>query len=170
MARTELARVWLAAIATAGTLSACASGQPSRPVAAATGPAPLPVAGYDWFLNADGEESHLAYGVAESDDVPISLSCRSGSGRLEVTATAPVGAREIRLESGGDTENFTAISEPDVINDGVYLTAQAQADTPVFLRFRRVGWLALWQDGQRRPLVPQPQSLARIEQFFRACG
>ena len=72
---------------------------------------------------------------------------------------------------GAARENFPSSSrEPDEMNGGVYLTAQADADTPVFQRFRRVGWLAAYGDGWREAMVVQPGSAPRVERFFAACG
>jgi hypothetical protein len=149
--------------------AACASA-PSAPGPAASS-APVPVEGYDWFFHEDGEAARLAYGLAESDDLRLGLDCQRGSGRLDVSATAPVGAKaEIYLESGGDTERFAAKSEPSELNDGVFLTAEAKTSEPVFLRFRRVGWLALWRGDERQTLAPHPGSTERVERFFAFCG
>ena len=77
---------------------------------------------------------------------------------------------EIHLESGGDTARIRAASEPSIIHDGVFLTADAAADEPVFLRFRRLGWIALWRGDEREPLAAHPQTLPQIERFFAFCG
>ncbi len=156
-------------ILSALTLGACASSSGAPTSIAASGPAP--VEGYDWFLHEDGNEARLAYGLAESDDLRLGLDCQRGSGRLDLSATAPTGARaEIYLESGGDTERFPAKSEPSELNDGIFLTAEAKADHPVFLRFRRVGWLALWRGDERQTFAPHPGSAERVERFFAFCG
>ncbi|HYD27887.1 hypothetical protein [Brevundimonas sp.] len=137
----------------------------------AAGPAPSPVPGYDWFYHADEESARLAYGLAESDDLKLGLECLRGSGRLALNAIAEKGAKpEIHVESGGDTERFPASAEPSQIHDGVFLTAEASAAEPVFQRFRRVGWLAQWRNGEREAYAPQPESAPSIERFFAFCG
>jgi hypothetical protein len=129
------------------------------------------VAGYDWFYHQDAGDARLVYGLAESDDLRLGLDCREGSGRLTLSAVDGPGAKpEIHLESGGDTERFAARSEPSELHEGVFLTAEAGADSPVFQRFRRIGWLALWQDGQRHAFAPHPGSALNIERFFAFCG
>jgi hypothetical protein len=149
--------------------AACASA-PGAPGPVASS-APVPVEGYDWFLHEDGDAARLAYGLAESDDLRLGLDCRRGAGRLDLSAVAPIGAKaEIHLESGGDTERFPAKSEPSELNDGVFLTAEAKTDEPVFLRFRRVGWLALWRGDERQTYAPHPGSAERVERFFAFCG
>ncbi len=153
--------------------AACASVEPSAPapVPVTPGPAPSPVAGYDWFFHADEESARLAYGLAESDDLKLGLECLRASGRLALNAIAEKGAKpEIHLESGGDTERFPASSEPSQLHDGVFLTAEAPTTEPVFLRFRRAGWVAQWRNGEREAYAPQPESETNIERFFAFCG
>ena len=132
--------------------------------------APAPVEGYDWFMHADAGEAVLAYGVADSDEVKLYLACRAGSGRLDLTAHGHDNAREIYLESGGDTERFPAASEPSAIHDGTLLTVSTTTDQPVFLRFRRLGWIAAWHGDAREVYVAHPGSEKGVEDFFSACG
>lgn len=140
------------------------------PAVASTG-TPAPVADHDWFYHRDGGEARLVYGLAESDDLRLGLDCAQGSGRLALSAVAGPDARpEIHIEAGGETERFPAQSEPSQLHDGVFLTAEARADAPVFQRFRRVGWLAVWLDGERQAYAPQPDSAPNIERFFAFCG
>lgn len=133
--------------------------------------APRPVEGYDWFYHVDGDDARLAYGLAESDDLRLGMDCRRGGGRMELSATSQdAGAKEIHIESGGDTERFPAQSEPSQLHDGVFLTAQARTNEPVFQRFRQVGWLAQWHGDEREAYAPHPQSRDNIERFFVFCG
>lgn len=129
------------------------------------------VADHDWFYHRDGEEARLAYGLAESDDLRLGLDCRQGSGRLALSAVGGPDAKpEIHVEAGGETERFAARSEPSQLHEGVFLTAEAAADAPVFQRFRRAGWLALWRNGERQAYAPHPESAPNIERFFAFCG
>jgi hypothetical protein len=150
--------------------AACSTATPAPPSENSAAGAPQPVAGYDWFLSTDGSQAKLAYGAERSDDLKLSLECTSGTGLFDLTASAADGAApEIHLESGGDTERYSAQAEPAVVHDGLVLTAQARSDTPVFQRFRRVGWMAAWHGNIRETYVPQPASAGRIEQFFALC-
>lgn len=147
------------------------TGTAGGPVTGPPAAAPQPVEGYDWFYHADGDGARLAYGLAESDDLRLGMDCRRGAGRLELSATSQdAGAREIHIESGGNTERFPAQSEPSELHDGVFLTAQAQTVEPVFQRFRQVGWLALRQGVTREAYAPHPASRDNIERFFAFCG
>lgn len=152
--------------------AACASVEGTAPAPLpAPGPAPSPVANHDWFYNVDEDTARLAYGVAESDDLKLGLDCGRATGRLELVSIAQQGAKpEFLLESGGETGRFPAEAEPSQLNDGVILTARASTSEPVFQRFRRVGWVALWRDGEREAYAPHPPSLPDIERFFAFCG
>jgi len=162
--------VWTAPALAALALAACAPTATSNLVAASNG-APVPVAGYDWHLNADADEASLSYGMAETDDVPLDLSCRPGSGALQILQAVAEGhPRAIALESGGDTETYPAKAEPSALHDGLDLTAEARASDPVFLRFRKLGWLATYGPDYRTPLVAQDGSDQQIDRFFALCG
>lgn len=137
----------------------------------ATSDAPLPVAGYDWFLNDDPEEPRLSYGLAQSDDVPLSLMCAPGSGKigLSLAADRAPQRRSLTVESGGDTETFPARVEAADMHDGVHLVATAPASHPVFQRFYRLGWLAVWNGDQRSMMAAQPGSEGRAARFLEQC-
>lgn len=153
------------------TASACATAAPETPGGIASRESPAPVEGYDWFFHADAAAARLAYGLAESDDLRLGLDCDRGSGRLTLSGTASTGARpEFHIEAGGETARFPARAEASQLHDGVFLSGQAAADAPVFQGFRRVGWLALWQDGKRQAYAPQAGSAPNIERFFAFCG
>lgn len=149
--------------------AACATVEPTPPSSVAV--APTPVEGYDWFFHQDAAAARLAYGLEASDDLRLGLDCERASGRLSLSASGPKGAElEIQVESGGETERFAARSESSELHDGVFLTAEADTDAPVFQRFRRLGWLAIWQDGARQAYAPHPRSAPNIEKFFAFCG
>ncbi|CAN5417418.1 hypothetical protein BH10PSE1_BH10PSE1_07730 [soil metagenome] len=151
-------------------LAGCATpvAAPVVPLLAAS--APAPVAGYDWFYHADAEQASLAYGLKDSDDLRLGLACSQGDGKLELSATAPTGVREIRLESGGDTETFAAEGEPSQLHEGDFLTAESKTNTPVFQRFRRIGWMAQWHGDRRETYVAHAATGSDIERFFAFCG
>ncbi len=155
----------------AAALGACAAPGASPMTLTAGGGAPAPLAGYDWFLNTDGASAQLVYGLEESDDVKLSLGCERKDGRIEVSAHAPDGGpAEIHLESGGETERLRATAEPMEVSDGEWLTAMARTSDPVFQRFRRTGWLAVWQGDERHAYAAHPSSEQRVDQFFDRCG
>ncbi|MET4682578.1 hypothetical protein [Brevundimonas faecalis] len=159
----------IAALLAVSALTACAP--TAANLSGASSGAPMPTPGYDWHLNADADEASLTYGVAETDDAPMDLSCRPGSGALQILLTVAQGhPKAVSLESGGDTETYPAQAEPSALHEGLDLTAQARATDPVFLRFRRLGWLAPYGADYRTPFVAQPGSEKQIDRFFALCS
>lgn len=159
----------LAMAAATAVLAACSTTAPAPAITASSG-APLPVAGLDWHLTVDEPEAKLAFGIEESDELKLGLTCEKGSGRLEINAMRPTGTRELHLESGGETERFAARAEPSGLHEGVFLSAQARTSHPVFQRFRKVGWLADLQGDRRETYAPHAASAPQIDQFFVFCG
>lgn len=165
----------LTVVALAGVAAcACASVEP-LPLAPSPDPAsagaPAPVAGYDWYLGEEDEALWLGYGLADSDDVWLSLSCLRGAGRLELAQHLDTGPdRVVALESGGELERWPARGEYSEMLGADILIAEAPSDHPVFLRFRRLGWMAVNGQKGRVAMVAHPGSPARIERFFTACG
>lgn len=153
------------------TAAACATAPIPPTNLAGGGGAPVPVAGYDWFLHQDGEAARLVFGLEESDDLKLALDCERGKGRLELSALAPKGAKpEIYLEAGGETERFAAVSEPSQLDDGLFLTAEASPKTPVFQRFAQTGWMALWRGDERQMMAGHPGADDRARRFLAFCG
>lgn len=151
-------------------LAACAThGVAPVPAPTADAGAPRPLLNYDWHLSLEAEEAALAYGVANSDEVKLQIRCSSGSGALDLAAVLEKPARRLRLESGGDTQDYSAVSEEAGITDGHYVQASAGAKDPVFQRFRRLGWIAVWDGDGRRTYAAHPQSMADVDRFFVAC-
>lgn len=172
-------RVLILPLATGLLAAACASmdvdapapdaGPAAPPVPAASAPSPIP--NYDWHLNRHEDEVSLAYGVADSDDVRLSLHCRAGASTVTLHKDVEDGAPSvIHLESGGETERFPAEGEPSLLSGGVILTAETALGHPVFQRFRRLGWIASWVGDRREPYAAHPGSETAVEGFFSACG
>jgi hypothetical protein len=131
--------------------------------------APAPIAGLDWFLTDDPSETRLAYGMANSGDFRMAMTCLPGSGRLGLIQASETGHPEMVLESGGDTERLDATVEPAGVMDGDILLAETTTSAPALLRFRALGWLAIWQGETREILAAHPTSRPSIEQFFVLC-
>lgn len=149
-------------------LAACSTTGAPDPLADPAAPQPTP--GYDWHLNQHTGEISLAYGMRDTDDVPLDLSCQPRTGTLQILHAAREGSRpRIQLESGGDTETYPARAEPAALGDGLDLTAKASSTDPVFLRFRKLGWLAVHDEQGRQPYVATPGVRPQIEQFFSLC-
>lgn len=131
---------------------------------------PAPVAGYDWIAQVEPDAASLAYGVAESDDVPLMLACAPGRRRVEITRPADAARPSLTLSVGEATLTVAVESEPSQLHDGVFLVGQASTAEPMLQAFRRTGWLWLHEDGARHGLAGHPGALPGIERFFQACG
>lgn len=153
----------------AASVAACATA-PVTPVPVVRPvEAPAPIAGLDWFLTDDPSETRLAYGMANSGDFRMALTCLPGSGRLGLIQASETGRSEMVLESGGDIEKLVATVEPAGVLDGDILLAETTTSAPALLRFRALGWLAIWQGETREILAAHPTSRPSIEQFFVLC-
>ena len=119
-------------------LAACATHtpapDPSAAMAAAQGE-PIATAGLDWFMNRDGREVSLAYGVANSDEVKLHLLCQAGSGALEITRpisassspAAILSSMFFRLRPVPEISTATRIRRPALVERGDILGADRAA-------------------------------------------
>lgn len=150
--------------------AACATA-PTAPVSAtglASSSSPAPLEDHDWFFNSADDHASLMYGAKDSDDIWVVLTCQARSGALKVLQPA-VFPHPIQLESGGDTESWPAEALPDELHD-LMLSASARTNEPVFLRFQRVGWLAVYGEAGRVTMAAHPGSEHGIAEFFTFCG
>ena len=120
------APVLIALTVVAQTAAACATVEPvAAPPAVVS--APPPTENHDWFLGIEEDQAGLDYGLEESDDIWLSLSCRRSSGRLELSRPVGVGhPPTITVESGGLIGTYSATSESSELHDGVFLTGGNQ--------------------------------------------
>ena len=126
----------------------------------------------DWIFNAEEDSAELIYGVPNSDDVHLAIECRGmGDQVLGLTRVAPAGTpAEISIQSGGKTQTYPAMSEPDAMTDGVLLTSRlARKSDPVMQAFRETGWLSVLSAGRPEHYIPQHNNTAGAD-FFRWCG
>ena len=124
-----------------------------------------------WVLGADGAETRLAYGTPDSDDAPLMLRCRAGSGRVTVSRDAAKPGEGVTLASGGRSLTLRGQEEPDMINgEGVIVTAQTSLNGPVLQGFRDSGRLALVTDRRRAELPATAAERVQIRRFFQTCG
>ena len=142
-----------------------------------------------WTLSLEGEAAYLVYGVPDSDDGRIALSCRKGSGRVTVMAPVthrvesrldPSGrwldARErpspwpvaVSLRSGSARAELRGQAQPDEMNGGSTVEATLAAGSPVLLAFSRSGRLSLTAYGETVDEPPAPAG--RASAFLKACG
>jgi len=138
------------------SLAACAHQSP---------PSAMP--GMAWSLNhVEGEGAKLAFGLPQSDNVLLMMSCEPNSGEVLVSANAPTRVRPVlELASGGIKARYMGAIGP-ALGEGTVIEAQAQAADPVFASFAKSGDLALTIDGQRTAV---PGDRAKAHEFVNAC-
>ncbi|HEX8568518.1 MAG TPA: hypothetical protein VF699_01140 [Caulobacteraceae bacterium] len=143
-------------------LAACAAPPMPRP--------PLADPGADtraWFYAREVGNVSLVYGTPESDDVALSMTCREGSGRVKFSQGGLRAGEGIAIASGGRSAVLRGPTQPDELNGGVYMEAEADADHPVLQSFRGAGSL---ETGGGQVLTATGAERAWIDQFFAACA
>lgn len=136
-------------------VTACA--HPMSPVS--TGPE------MTWSLtHAEGEGAKLAYGQPQTDNVLVMLTCEPSSGQVWVSMTAPegIGAKALKLSSGGRTSRLPGESAPTGFGEGLLVEAEARADDPVLTRFAQGGELAVTVGARRAELPADPDKSRRF--------
>ena len=125
-----------------------------------------------WTLHEEGAETSLAYGTPNSDDAPLQMRCRSGSGRVTLSRDAARPGEGLTLASDDRKIVLHGAEEPDMLNGdgGVIVTAQTGLENPVLQRFRQTGRLTLISDARRAELPATAEERARIRRFFAGCG
>lgn len=165
-----------AATVIAMTLAACAApmatapGPAPAPASLAPAPAPAPIPNYDWIAHVEADGATLAYGLAESDDVPLMMACRTGSGRLDISRPAETARPQLILSSGEAVLSVPVHAEPSELHEGVFLTGEARTAEPALQIFRRVGWISVYEDGRWHGLAAHAASREDVHRFFSACG
>lgn len=163
-------------VSAALALAACAGPELPQPLGLNGTPvgetaAPMPIADHDWFLFDEDDEAYLLYGLADSDDIWLTLACRRGTARIQLARPADSdGKPSIYLESGGESEEFQGWIDPSELFEHGEVLAETSTGLVVFQRFRHLGWLALHDAAGRAVMVAHPQSRAGIETFFARCG
>lgn len=118
-------------------------------------------AGMGWHVNHDGEEARLFYGVANSDQLAVMMSCQRGAGEI-----ITVGAVQPTMARGNEP------SEADIDPlSGELITLKAlSAEDPSMLRLAHAGQLNV-RDGDRRfDLSASPEERQAIRVFLDDCG
>ncbi|HEY8571863.1 hypothetical protein [Phenylobacterium sp.] len=115
-------------------ISACAH-QTTPPVAA--------VEGMRW-IEVEGDDPKVAFGVPDSDVMVVMMTCapRSGQVAIAVTAAPDAKPRAVELRSGQAAQRLAAVTMPSELHDGLVETA-APASGPVLASFARTGELAI---------------------------
>lgn len=154
----------LPALAALFFLGACAT-----PVASAA--AGDPADDYSWSMHADGNAAHLMFGVPDSDIVWFGMSCRTGSGRVQLTQYGSDSKADPRLllASGGARQAIGVTREPNELHEET-ATAELKTSEPVLAAFRSTGRLGVTGAAADGYSAATSAERAEIARFFAACS
>lgn len=123
--------------------------------------APEGIEGMGWHLNHDGHEARLFYGVADSDQLAVMMSCRMGGGEIvTMGAVQPVAAR-----SAGSLE-----ADIDPLSGDLMEMRALSANDPAMARLVQAGRLGVEGEDRRFDLSATPDERQSIKTFLDDCG
>lgn len=161
----------LSAAALASALLAACATSPSITSTAnlPAGPA-VPIEDYDWHFDRSGNEIQLAYGIANSDEIPFGFSCSPGSGQIRLNANSmKANLRTITIATSETRRTYAARQEEAQVFDGFLLEADTTASDPVLASFAKVGWLAINNEGHWVTMAHQADTKVKTADFIAAC-
>jgi len=126
--------------------------------------------GYNWFFDQDEGEFQLFYGMAESDDIPLGMTCSSGSGRITIsTPSEDNHARSLTLTSGGQMATYPARATEAQVFDGYNIVSQTTPADPVMQAFGQNGWMAVAGKDGWMSLVGDGSARELARRFMAGC-
>jgi hypothetical protein len=137
-------------------ISACAH-QNTPPAAAA-------LDGMRW-IEVEGDDPKLAFGVPDSDVMVLMMTCAPRSGQVALAIFGGDG-REVRLRSGSASSRLSAREGGTALHENIIETA-LPAGAPVLASFARTGDLAVGTKGTTTSL-PRAEP-AQAQKFVSAC-
>jgi hypothetical protein len=150
-------RFAIPAIAALGLVAAAAQSS------AGNSEAPAAADGMGWSLTHEGPMAKLAYGVANSDQLALMLTCEPGQSQAAVYGDVrPAGPQLIRASAGP-----VAI---DPLGGGLLDEARISTRAPAVRRLVRTGILAVEGDAGRFELTATRTERRMIGEFIAWCG
>lgn len=153
------------AVAAGDLLSDAGVPAPGRSLVEAMTPAPA----MGWHLLHEGERAKLAYGVANSDQIALMMSCAPGDGAVEVFGVVHPDTPRLTLAADAETTELDGAPEVDPITGAMAVETRAPIADPVLQRFKRGGDLAVVGRGERKALGASGEERRRIADFFAHC-
>ena len=160
-------------IAGAGLTAAVLLGQ-SGAVAAETAQAE-PVAAVEttaagWHLLYEGDRAKLAYGVANSDQIVVMMSCAAGDETVDVFGLAAPEADQVTLTSASMRSPIAVAPTFDPISGSMAVETSLPMGADALEGFRESGRLTLAADtGEATAVHADADELASVRDFFDHC-
>lgn len=122
-----------------------------------------------WHLSHEGDRAKLAYGLANSDQILVMLSCAPGQDRVDVFGlAAPEGERVVLTSTAGPSA-LNAEPAIDPLSGQPAVETTLMLGATAFRGFRDSGRLTLVSDGEAIEIDAQPEERADVEAFFAHC-
>ena len=149
------------AVAALGLIAAAAQSR-ATDTAPDAGAAPTPMA-MGWHLSHEGSMAKLAYGVANSDQLALMMTCEPGKTQAVVYGDVqPASPRLIKASM-----NDAAI---DPLSGGLADEARISLDAPVLQKLAHSGKLVVEGDAGHFELTAKGDERRLVRQFFAYCG
>jgi hypothetical protein len=150
-------KIVIPAVAALGLIAFAAQSQPSASDAE-TGVAPM-----GWHLSHEGQMAKLAYGVANSDQLALMMTCERGQTQAVVYGDVhPASPRLIKAA--------TTTATIDPLSGGLADEARISVQDPAMQQLARLGKLSVDGEAGRFELTATSEERRLIGDFFAYCG
>ena len=150
-------KIVIPAVAALGLIAFAAQSQPTASDAE-TGVAPM-----GWHLSHEGQMAKLAYGVANSDQLALMMTCERGQTQAVVYGDVhPASPRLIKAA--------TTTATIDPLSGGLADEARISMQDPAMQQLARLGKLSVDGEAGRFELTATSEERRLIGDFFAYCG
>lgn len=123
-----------------------------------------------WHLLYEGDRAKLAYGVANSDQIMVMMSCAAGDETVEVFGLAAPEADVVTLTSASMRSPITVQPAFDPISGSMAVETTLPMGADALEGFRESGRLTLAADtGETTSVNADADELASVQDFFDHC-
>jgi hypothetical protein len=123
-----------------------------------------------WNLVETDQETKLAWGRPDSDEVGLMLSCTPHSGQVTVSAPVEAGASRLMLASDRGATAFSGPVDLDPETGAPLMTARSRLDGPTLAAFARTGRLSAVGAVGATVMTAQAGDRGRVRTFFNRCA
>lgn len=150
-------KIVIPAVAALGLIAFAAQSQPT------SSEAPTGVAPMGWHLSHEGQMAKLAYGVANSDQLALMMTCERGQTQAVVYGDVqPASPRLIKAS--------LTTSAIDPLSGGLADEARISVNDPAMQQLARLGKLPVDGEAGRFELTATSEERRLIGDFFAYCG
>lgn len=150
------------AVAALGLIAVAAQSR-ATDAAPEAGPGPVMAAPMGWHLSHEGSMAKLAYGVANSDQLALMMTCEPGQAQAIVYGEVqPVSPRLVKASM-----ESAAI---DPLGGGLADEARIPLRAPALQKLARSGKLTVEGDAGHFELTADDKEQRLVAQFFAYCG